>query len=466
MLARVVLLVTALTLVSVNANPSKADNIDSLQNVLVNTIQDTSKINLLFAIAEEVYLWNLDSALVIIQEVIYVADNSLQDSVDLPERHKLTLLTDLASGLNNIGYIYKFKGDISNALESYFSSLKISDKINDQVAVGNLYNNIGMIYDGQDDKEKALRYYQDGLQVLEQAGSMRHVAFVLENIGILHDNNGDLEKGFECYGKALKIRQDLKDNRGIALSYNNIAYYYHKTGKMEEALDTSMKALELFKEINDKRGIVGTLTSIGWIYLDMGEYDKAHLSLSQSLEKARTLGYPAYIKRVAKLLSQLYKEQGKYEKALVMYEEHITMRDSIVNQKNEKTAIRQEMKYEFEKAQIVKEQNEKETMRVGMEAQQRRDNLQYSVILIAILTLFGGVLMLGFVNVGPRMAEGIIFFSFLILFEFFLVLADPYIDKWSGGAPGFKLLFNAGIAALIFPLHAFFETKLKRRISE
>ena len=86
------------------------------------------------------------------------------------------------------------------------------------------------------------------------------------------------------------------------------------------------------------------------------------------------------------------------------------------------------------------------------------------MILIALLVLFGGVLSLGFVKVSPRMAEGIIFFSFLILFEFLLVLADPYIDGWSGGAPGFKLLFNAGIAALIFPAHAFFEAKIKVRL--
>jgi len=62
------------------------------------------------------------------------------------------------------------------------------------------------------------------------------------------------------------------------------------------------------------------------------------------------------------------------------------------------------------------------------------------------------------------MAEGIIFFSFLILFEFLLVLADPYIEVWSGGAPGIKLLFNAGVAALIFPAHAFFEASLRGRL--
>ncbi|PCH87030.1 MAG: hypothetical protein COB88_06295, partial [Flavobacteriales bacterium] len=72
-------------------------------------------------------------------------------------------------------------------------------------------------------------------------------------------------------------------------------------------------------------------------------------------------------------------------------------------------------------------------------------------------------LALGFINVSERMAEGIIFFSFLILFEFLLVLADPYIEGWSGGAPGIKLLFNASIAAFIFPLHSLFERKLKTR---
>jgi len=52
----------------------------------------------------------------------------------------------------------------------------------------------------------------------------------------------------------------------------------------------------------------------------------------------------------------------------------------------------------------------------------------------------------------------------LIFFKFIPVLADPYIESWPGGEPGIKLPFNAGIAALIFPVHAFFESKLKGRL--
>ena len=100
------------------------------------------------------------------------------------------------------------------------------------------------------------------------------------------------------------------------------------------------------------------------------------------------------------------------------------------------------------------------------EVTSRRDNLQYSVVLICLLVLGAGLLALGRFSIPIRIAEGLIFFSFLIFFEFVLLLADPYIEGWSGGAPGIKLLFNAGIAALIFPLHALFESKLKGRLAK
>ncbi|MFH1320425.1 MAG: hypothetical protein ABII90_07220 [Bacteroidota bacterium] len=57
-----------------------------------------------------------------------------------------------------------------------------------------------------------------------------------------------------------------------------------------------------------------------------------------------------------------------------------------------------------------------------------------------------------------------IFFTFLLFFEFTLVLSDPYIERFSAGAPAIKLAFNAILAAMIFPLHSFFEGKLKERI--
>ena len=77
-----------------------------------------------------------------------------------------------------------------------------------------------------------------------------------------------------------------------------------------------------------------------------------------------------------------------------------------------------------------------------------------------------GIVALGRVNIPTRVAEGLIFFTFLLFFEFLLVLLDPQIETYSGGEPAYKLLFNAVLAGLIFPLHSFFESKLKNRIAD
>ena len=114
---------------------------------------------------------------------------------------------------------------------------------------------------------------------------------------------------------------------------------------------------------------------------------------------------------------------------------------------------------EAERAQVLEGKSQKEKAE-----RVRRDNLQYSGILIFLVLVFASVFMLGRFSIPIRLAEGMIFFSFLLFFEFTLVLLDPYIENYSGGAPAYKLLFNAVLAGLIFPLHSLFESKMKGRL--
>jgi len=258
------------------------------------------------------------------------------------------------------------------------------------------------------------------------------VATALINIGAIYKNQGDNQMGLKYYFKSLKIREEIGWKKGVAVSLMNIGILYLKKQDLKKAEEYATKAMDLSTE----------------------------------------LGYPELIKSSAFVLNTIYRKQDLWEKALQMYELHIQMRDSIMNEETQKATIRQQTKYEFEKAQLIKDQEKKEEKRKMEEAQSRRDNLQYSVIIIVIVALFLSLLSVRPLGaclpdrqaVRPVVAEGLVFFVFLIFFEFLLVLADPYIENWSGGAPGIKLLFNAGIAALIFPMHAFFESKLKGRL--
>jgi len=266
-------------------------------------------------------------------------------------------------------------------------------------------------------RTKAVDYYHKSLKIFEEIGDKKGMAYCLNNIGLLYNNQGETQKGLEYFHKSLKLREEIGDNKGVASSLNNIGFAYENQGDISKGLEYYHKSLKVQEDISDKRGIANTLNNIGSIHLYMGNIGEAKEYTHKSMKLAEGLGFPENIKRAAGLLSKIHRKEGNYEQALEMYELYIQMRDSVNNEKTQKAAIRQQTKYEFEKAQLVKEQEEKEKQRIEAEVTSRRDNLQYSVILIALLVLFGGVLSLGFVKVSPRMAEGIIFFSFLILFE-------------------------------------------------
>ena len=416
--------------------------------------------------------------------------------------------------LSNIGIIYDNQGDIQKALDYYFRSLQIEEEVGHKTGIATSLSNIGFVYHNQGDIPNALEYTHKSLKMFEEASNSpdpstakagkKGIAGCLNNIATLYNEQGDIPKGLEYHHKSLKIRKEMGNKTGIATSLNNIAGVHYRQGDFPIALEYFHQSMKLYNEMDFKTGIAASLNNIGFIHKKQGDFTKAleyyHESLkireatgnkagiatslnsignielaqgaltqalnfgTRALQIAREIGSPDHLSTNANLLCRVAKRQGDYQEALEMYELDIQMRDSIKNEETQKATIRQQTKYEFEKVQLVKEQEEKEALRLLAEETSRRDNLQYSVILLGLLVLGSLVLGLGKLSLSARVAEGLIFFSFLILFEFLLVLADPYIEEWSGGAPGIKLLFNAGIAALIFPAHSFFESILKRRL--
>ncbi|MBL4716370.1 MAG: tetratricopeptide repeat protein [Bacteroidia bacterium] len=300
------------------------------------------------------------------------------------------------------------------------------------------------------------------------------MAYSYNNIGVIYSRQGDFHKALEYHSLSLKLREEMKNKKGMAESYHNIGSVLCRMDSLKEGMKYMELGLELVRELGYKAGVSSNLSAIGGWQLSFSskaaEDKKVQLIEAafenglEALELAKQIGYVDNLRRASRLLSKVYKKQGKFEDALAMKELEIKMRDSIVNEENTKATIRQQMKYEYEKEQILAEQARKDQLRIINEQLSRRDNLQYSAIFIGILILFGGVLMLGFVRIRPKDAEGIAFLSFMILFEFLLVLVDPHIEQYTGGAPAYILIFNAGLAGLMFPLHQFFEGKLKKRV--
>ncbi|MBL4625582.1 MAG: tetratricopeptide repeat protein [Flavobacteriales bacterium] len=479
------------------------NKIDSLKLIIESAIHDTIIVNALIDISDQVYISNPDTNLLICTQVEKIATEQLIDK-SLSAIEIRTYKKALATALNNIGLIFKYRGNSHVALSYFHRSLAMREEIDDKIHLGTSLLNLGSIYNDQGNISKALEYLHRSLKIQEELGNKVGIGNSLGWIGKVYDNQKEIPLALEFYHSSLAVRREIGDKKGIATSLNNIGYVHDKQGNLEEGLAFYLKALKIHEEINNKIGISATLNNIGLVYKKLrdlskslyyyerslaikeemedksgivyslvglgklkekeGELKQAKEYALRSFKLAMELGYPRNISFASKFLSNLNKNEGNYQEALEMYELHIIMRDSINNEKTQKATIRQQTKYEFEKAQLVAEQQRNEALRIKNEELERRDNLQYSIIFLAILLVFGLILSLGSIKLSPAVAEGLIFFAFLILFEFLLVLADPYVDRWTGGEPMYKLLLNAILAGLIFPLHAFFERMFKKRL--
>ncbi|MES2397473.1 MAG: sensor histidine kinase [Bacteroidota bacterium] len=239
------------------------NQIDSLLKQYKYAQDDTNKINLSNTLCKEYRnVGKYDTA-------IYYGNNALQLA------KKLNYFYGIANSYNNIGIIYDYQSNYSQALENHFASLKIRKETDDKKGMGDSYCNIGLAYSAQDKYDKALEYHFTSLKIRKQTGDKLGIANSYNNIGLVYYNQGIYGKALENYFASLKIKEEIGDKRGIANSHNNIGLIYYNQTIYEKALENHFASLKIREQINDKYGIAHSYNDIGNIYSIQGKYEKA-----------------------------------------------------------------------------------------------------------------------------------------------------------------------------------------------
>jgi len=392
--------------------------------------------------------------------------------------------------LRNIGLVYDFQGDYPKALKYQFESLSIAEELGMKHEIAASYNNIGIIYMYQNEYDASVKYYFKAIKFHKETLSMmkegkfnypgitsssirKSLSQAYNNVGGIMFYKDDYAKAIEYYQKSLLLDRELGNNKGIAGSLNNIGGIYMRQEKNDRALENFLESNKIYQEIGDQMGLAISCNSIGTIYKLKQEYFKSIKYFEQSIAISIKVGSKEGLLYNYESVSNVYMLLGKNirgvdndynKKALNYYKLYTQIKDSLFNEQKSKEFGRLEAQHEFETAEAKRQRAEEEQAKQELALKSRRDNLQYSGILIFLVLIFAGVFALGKITIPIRLAEGLIFFSFLLFFEFTLVLLDPYIEQYSSGAPAIKLGFNALLAGMIFPLHSFFEGRMKRRL--
>lgn len=113
----------------------------------------------------------------------------------------------IASDTNAIGSTRRRLGDYRGALEAFTRSLQMQ-RAQGKVG-GAVLNNLGDLYREKGDHEQALRHYRDARRAFQEAGNTRQAAHVLESMAVVEMARGQPREATRWLDEALRIYREL-----------------------------------------------------------------------------------------------------------------------------------------------------------------------------------------------------------------------------------------------------------------
>ncbi|MDF1672903.1 MAG: tetratricopeptide repeat protein [Vicingaceae bacterium] len=175
----------------------------------------------------------------------------------------------VAYTLSRIGSTYSNQNENDQALKKYEESLTIFRQIKDEEGIGDCLANMANIYKNYGDlnidenevktrAKKALEYYFESLSIYEKLDRKHTIAIILNNIGSVYNTLGDptcnltreecIKKGIEVsiiYAEqSLKLREELGDINGSLNTTINLGIAYFKLKNYVKAESYAKKGLK------------------------------------------------------------------------------------------------------------------------------------------------------------------------------------------------------------------------------
>ncbi len=328
--------------------------IDSLEAVLANAPNDSSRVDLMIELS--VAHGKANEARAYGQKALELAHTSenkqcialafdnlsryylLQDHYKQAEEQALNAIeiwtslknkTSLATAFHAMGTIKRKQGDFYPSLQYFGKALQLRKELKDKKGTAEVQNEMGIVHKNLGEFAAALDYYFKALKIRKAINDEKGIAGTLNNIGVVHKIQGDAVQALEFYFESLKIREAVNDRSGIAGSYNNIGVVYRYQKKYEEALAYFEKALAIRNEMGDKRNASFTLNNIGLIHKHQGDFETALEYYFKSLKIKTDIGDKFGLVSAHINIAEVHKDWGDVSTAENYYLEGLVIAEEI-----------------------------------------------------------------------------------------------------------------------------------------
>jgi hypothetical protein len=256
-----------------------------------------------------------------------------------------------------------------------------------------------------------------------------------------------------------ELSRKMKNTYFEADALGGLANFYRKTGNTILA-DANYKAAIVVAD--SSQNVYYKFTYEIWyasFLLEQKKQEDATREAEMGFEGSRKEKYNALTQQAAVLLENIYDKKNNIDSAYYYARIETAMRDSINNR--EKINKIQSMAFAQHLHTI------EEDTRKAEEEKQQRQNIQYAIIALGILTgIIAILLLINSIIIPERIIQLLGVVSLLLVFEFLNLLLHPYMGKLTHETPILMLLGSVLLAALLIPMHHRLEKWATHRLVE
>ena len=236
----------------------------------------------------------------------------------------------LINGYLEKGSALRMKGNISDAMNSFFRAAEIASENQMVARSGTIYIAIADSYGMINNYERALSYYNQGIEILRgEENDSINLATALLNAGFLYFDHERLDSALHYYQESGKIFRNLDYPIGVAYNLGNIGQVHAELGNDAVAETNLSQAIKMLRELGDLHPISEYLLYLSDISWRREDINAAIGYAEQSLELALQFGLKEQISDANLKLSEIYKELGEIEKENMYYRVHVAYKDSL-----------------------------------------------------------------------------------------------------------------------------------------
>ena len=338
-----------MSLLSIKNAFSQNNNRDSIKLRLANSKDDTTKVNLLLAIADSYVFINGDSTV-----------NYAKEGLSLAK--KINYKNGEARCLDILCFSLSILGNFTSALHFGMEGLSLSEELEDTIFLTSINNSLMICYREQEDYKKALKYGYKAVTLLKaDKVGIKTKAVVLGEISSVYERTNQLDSAL-YYG--LESYELTKTGSGVLLTLGNI---YAKKGLPDLALDFYRKGIPVATQSFVYIDLVEIYNGISKIFESTGNIDSSVYYAHKAIIQEGVLTYPEGQLRASSQLAHLYELKGVSDSTIKYLKLTVALREKLFNR--EKTREAQSLAFNEQiHQQELAAQHEQEQNRISMYA--------------------------------------------------------------------------------------------------